>query len=139
MTPDLNENMSDPAYVCGRLLAVLENIQRAAIPKAKATLVDRYYGTACSAPASVFGNLMTKAQNNLSKLRKQKPGAHSALQKQLEEVAGQLREFPNTLSLVDQGKFGLGYYQQRAADRAARDENIAARKAEEEANEQEEI
>ena len=129
VTPELNPQIDDPAYLCGRLLAVLESIQRTAIPGAKATLVDRYYGTASSAPASVFGNLIRQAQAHLGKLRKTKGGAHYRLQQQLEDIAAMLPQFPNTLTLIDQGKFGLGYYQQRAADRAARDEAVAAKRA----------
>lgn len=129
LTPEMNPQIEDPAYLCGRLLAILENIQRAAIPGAKTTVVDRYYGTASSAPASVFGNLIRQAQAHLSKLRKTRPGAYVALQAQLEEVAARLPEFPRTLTLIDQGKFGLGYYQQRAADRAARAEAVAAKQA----------
>lgn len=133
VTPEMNPQIDDPAYLCGRLLAVLESIQRTAIPGAKATLVDRYYGTASSAPASVFGNLIRQAQAHLGKLRKTQGGAHYRLQQQLEDIAAKLPQFPNTLSLIDQGKFGLGYYQQRAADRADRDEAVAAKRAEKEA------
>ena len=45
----------NPAYRCGRLLAVLAEIQRNAI--GKAAIVDRFYGTASSAPVAVFGRL----------------------------------------------------------------------------------
>ncbi len=128
---ELNSEAQQPAYLCGRLFAVLESIQRAAVPGAKATIVDRYYGTASSAPASVFGNLIRQAQAHLGKLRKTREGAYFALQRALEDVAGGLPDFPRTLTLIDQGKFGLGYYQQRAADRAARMEAVAAKQAEE--------
>lgn len=128
LTADLNPDLQDPAYLCGRLLAILESVQHAAIPGAKATLVDRYYGTASSAPASVFGNLIRQAQAHLAKLRKTNEGAHYRLQQAVEGVAAQLGGFPKTLTLTDQAKFGLGYYQQRAADRAAAIE-AKARKA----------
>ena len=134
VTPEMNPQIDDPAYLCGRLLAVLESIQRTAIPGAKATLVDRYYGTASSAPASVFGNLIRQAQAHLGKLRKTQGGAHYRLQQQLEDIAAKLPQFPNTLTLIDQGKFGLGYYQQRAADRADRDDAVAAKRAKNEEN-----
>lgn len=110
------------AYQCGRLLAVLESIQRQAI-SAKSTLVDRYYGAASSAPASVFGPLLRNAQAHLSKLRKNPPtrGAYEALSQRLEEVLGHFvpPEFPRVLGLEDQALFALGYYHQRAHDRAA--------------------
>jgi CRISPR-associated protein Csd1 len=104
------------------MLAVLEEVQRAAIPGAKATLVDKFYGTACSAPATVFGTLMRNAQAHLGKLRKTREAAYYALQNRLGEIASLMPEsgFPSILSLQDQALFGLGYYQQKAADRAAR-------------------
>lgn len=114
----LDPDIQDPAYLCGRLLAVLEEIQKAAIPSAGATIVDRFYGTASSAPASVFGRLLRGAQFHLGKLRRDKPGYHTALERRLEEVQSGLSTFPRTLTLEQQGLFALGYYHQRAADRA---------------------
>jgi CRISPR-associated protein Csd1 len=106
------------AYRCGRLLAVLEAIQHQALPTAKATIVDRFYGTASSAPASVFARLVRGAQPHLGKLERDRPGAYRALQGRLEDILGGLDSFPTTLSLQDQGLFALGYYHQRAHDRA---------------------
>ncbi len=110
----LDYNRPEPAYQCGRLLAVLENVQRAALGKVGATIVDRYYGTASSAPATVFGTLLRGSQAHLSKLRKTKPGLHVNLQKELEGVTANLSGFPAKLSLKDQALFSLGYYHQRA-------------------------
>lgn len=111
----LNRNHDNPAYHCGRLMAVLENIQQTAIPNLNTTLVDRYYGTASTAPASVFGNLMRGAQSHLSKLRRSedKRGLGHYFQRQIEEIMSQLDGFPRTLSAEDQALFALGYYQQR--------------------------
>lgn len=116
----LETGNKSPAYLCGRLFAVLEDIQRAAIPGAGSTITDKYFGTASSAPASVFVNLLRTAQHHLGKLRKEKEGAFHGLNKRLEEVLGELTEFPKTLSLEQQGYFSLGYYHQRAHDRAER-------------------
>jgi CRISPR-associated protein Csd1 len=116
---ELEPNNADPAYRCGRLLAVLEALQRAAIPGTKATVTDRFFGTASSAPASVFGRLLRGAQAHLAKLRKEAGGSYGAYQEKLEEIQQGLRCFPPLLKLQDQGKFCLGYYHQRAADRAA--------------------
>ncbi|MBI4639495.1 MAG: type I-C CRISPR-associated protein Cas8c/Csd1 [Candidatus Tectomicrobia bacterium] len=96
----------------------LEAVQRAAIPGAKATITDRFFGTASSAPASVFGRLLRGVQAHLGKLRKEKRGTYEALEQKLEEVQAGLTAFPKTLTLEDQGIFSLGYYHQRAADRA---------------------
>lgn len=114
----LQSNHPEPAYHCGRLLAVLESIQRGALGDINATIVDRFYGTASTAPASVFGRLLRGAQPHLSKLRRDRPAAGYALQERLEEVLAALPAFPTTLNLKQQGLFALGYYHQRAHDRA---------------------
>ena len=118
---ELDQDNTEPAYLCGRLLAELEAVQRAALPGISSSLVDRYYGTASSAPASVFGQLMRGAQHHLSKLRKdkRKRGAYEALERRLEDIQSGLSDFPPILNLKEQGLFALGYYHQRAADRAA--------------------
>ncbi len=119
----------NPAYRCGRLLAVLEETQRLAVPGAKATIVDRFFGTASSAPASVFGRLLRGAQPHLAKLERDHPGAYVALQRRLEEIQSGISSFPRTLTLEEQGLFALGYYHQRAYDRAQAREAAARRKA----------
>lgn len=112
----LNPTDTNAAYRCGRLLAVIESIQRAAKGRdfKGATVVDRYYGTASSAPASVFGRLMRGAQPDLSKLERDRKPAWMALQRQLEDVTTGLPLFPRTLTLEEQGVFALGYYHERA-------------------------
>lgn len=109
------ENQS-AAYLCGRLLATLERIQYLAVHP-KATLVDRFYGSASSAPMAVYPSLLRTSQSHLGKLRKASPGLHRALQAQLEEILSGISEFPRVLTLNEQGLFALGYYHQRAEDR----------------------
>lgn len=131
---ELDMGNKDAAYLCGRLLAVLERAQVRAIPGVKAGIVDRFYGTASSAPASVFGRLMRGLQANLSKLERDEPGTHTALQIQLEEILAKLDGFPRTLTLEKQGLFALGYYHQRAEGRARARERSEQRKAGQAAN-----
>jgi CRISPR-associated protein Csd1 len=116
---DLDLSNRDPAYLCGRLLAEIEAAQRAAIPGANTTVIDRFFGTASTAPASVFGNLLRRAQAHLGKLKRDRPGAYGGIQRRLEEIMSGLEGFPRTLSLDEQALFVLGYYHQRASDRAA--------------------
>jgi CRISPR-associated protein Csd1 len=111
MTTYPSETQSHPAYKCGRLLAVIERIQSAAIGNPNATLTDRYYGSASTAPASVFGVLLRMTQPHLSKLRKQNQGQAIALERALQDAMPDY--FPTTLSLTEQGLFALGYYHQR--------------------------
>jgi CRISPR-associated protein Csd1 len=113
------------AYHCGRLLAELEAIQRAALGKINATIVDRYYGSASSTPQSGFAPLLSGVQAHLSKLRKNRAGAYVAKQKALEDilqkfpVRNQVPQFPSTLTMREQGIFAIGYYHQRAENRAS--------------------
>ena len=117
------------AYACGRLLAVLEATQRSAIGSVNASLTDRYYGAASSTPANAFPPLLKGARAHFSKLRKTMPGACKALEERVEEITESLPTFPKTLNLQQQGLFGLGYYHQRASDRAAAKARRAASKA----------
>lgn len=104
----------DPAYLCGRLLAELEAVQRAALGDISATIVDRYYGTASSAPALVFGRLLRGAQPHLAKLQRDRSSTYWALDGRLRDILSGLQTFPQTLTLKDQGLFALGYYHERA-------------------------
>lgn len=114
----LDPESTNAAYRCGRLLAVLEEAQRLAIPGVKASIVDRFYGTASTAPVSVFSRLLRGAQPHLAKLERDRRGAYVVLQRYLEEILAGLRDFPRTLTLEEQGRFALGYYHQRAHQRA---------------------
>jgi len=106
------------AYHCGRLLAVLESVQQAALGQVNATIVDRYYGAASSTPGIVFGSLLRGAQPHFAKLKRDRPGANVNLQRRLEEICAQISDWPATLALKDQALFSLGFYHQRAHDRA---------------------
>jgi CRISPR-associated protein Csd1 len=125
----LDPHNDHPAYLCGRLLAVIEEAQRLAVPGIKATVVDRFFGTASSAPASVFGRLLRGAQPHLAKLKRDKPGAFRIIDGRLMDIQEGLQGFPRILSLGDQGLFALGYYHQRAFDRAAAREAKARKTA----------
>jgi CRISPR-associated protein Csd1 len=126
VTVTLNPDETHPAYVCGRLLAVFEQIQRAAQGDVNATVTDKFFGTFSVAPAVVLCRLFANAQNHLRKLRIEKPGSHHILDRLLAEVSGKLPCPPQgQLTLRDQGRFALGYYHQKAK----RFEEIARRKA----------
>jgi len=113
---ELNPQWNHPAYLCGRLLAILEQAQlRASNFKINQTIVDRSYGAASTAPKSIFSGLIRLA--TVAHL----PKAGRDLNEQMEEVMGRLDEsggFPKTLTLAQQAEFALGFYHQRAAFRA---------------------
>ncbi len=106
------------AYHCGRLLAEVEAVQRAALGQVNASVTDRYYGSASSTPASAFPSLMRGVRANLGNLRRKAPGTHAALDARIMEIASNLPDFPKVLTMRSQGLFAPGYYHQCAKDRA---------------------
>ncbi|HLW00257.1 MAG TPA: type I-C CRISPR-associated protein Cas8c/Csd1 [Ktedonobacterales bacterium] len=129
---ELDLSNRDPAYLCGRLLAELENIQEAALGNVNQSIVDRYYGTASSAPALVFGRLLEGAQKHLAKLHRDKPGAYFSLDERLREILSGIdgnTGFPKTLTLRNQGLFALGYYHERVANIRAAQAKRAAKES----------
>ena len=122
---ELDATNDSPAYLCGRLFAILEAIQYVALGDISATITERYYGTASSAPASVFGRLLRGAQPHLAKMRgdKSKQGAAIRFDRDLQEILAGFeaygKRFPSTLTMIEQGIFAIGYYNQRAFDRRA--------------------
>ena len=127
----LDSTNTDPAYLCGRLLAVLEEAQREAIRGLNTSLADRFYGTASAAPLSVFPTLVRGSRAHLSRLRRHNPGAYFAIDSRLEDILTKVRAeqgFPKSLNLKGQGVFALGYYHQRAHDREQMREAVERRR-----------
>jgi len=112
LTVSLDENNANIGYRLGRLFAVLERIQQDATPGLNATIRDRFYGAASSAPVTVFGNLMRLSNHHLSKLEKEKPGLAVRRKQTLGEIFCAVPDFPVHLALADQGRFAIGYYHQ---------------------------
>lgn len=103
-----------PAYVCGKIFAVLESIQRAALGKdINAGIRERYFSFASTNPSPAFGRLMKMSQNHLTKLKGEKAGLAVILDKELQELFCSINEFPPVFSLEEQGQFAIGYYHQK--------------------------
>lgn len=112
LTMSLNKESTQPAYVLGRLFAVLEKVQKEAIPNIKATIKDKYFTSACATPASVFPILMRLAHHWTSKAE-----YGGVADRNIQDLMNLLdaQSFPSRLTLDEQGVFILGYYHQRAA------------------------
>jgi CRISPR-associated protein Csd1 len=111
----MNPLESNPAYICGELLAIFDEIQRAALGKLKANVVDKHYGGFCAAPSTELGGLFRNAQNHLRSLRGEKPARAASLDKRLALASRKLNDVPaGQLTLADQARFALGYYHAKA-------------------------
>lgn len=105
----LDKENRNPAYLCGRLFAILEKLQQDASGNTlNTTIRDAYFSSASSRPAVVFPKLLRLAQAHLKKT------SHAIFfNKLIGEVIDLLgNDFPDTLLLADQGRFIIGYYQQ---------------------------
>ena len=118
MSPYLNEDHQEPAYHCGRLLAVLAGLQRSALGDVGAGVVQRYYTAMSQAPALMIGRLVANAKNHLNKLE---PGLAWWYESEIASVMARIGDRPpRTLDLERQSLFALGYYQQLAHSRAGK-------------------
>ena len=98
-----------PAYLCGRLFAVLEKIQQEASGNSlNRTIKDGYFASASARPSMVFPKLIRLSQYHLNKVK-----SPVYFNKLTGEIIGHLDGgFPDTLFLKEQGEFVVGYYQQ---------------------------
>ncbi len=145
----LDEDNENNAYQLGMLFAVLERIQKVALEKydsisgeskkINSTITDRYFGSASTVPYSVFPRLLASSKHHLSKIRKNQNKKIAGLAFHLDEDIGKIigklpHEFPKHFSIEDQGRFSIGYYQQRNKKRATLDKNGADSEASNETN-----
>ena len=122
---------NDRPYNCGRLLAVLDDLQRAAQGQVGADIVSRFYGAASTYPHNVFGRLLNLAEHHKKKLKKSaNPRQRNkgwALASRVDDITALFRpeggrdvpDFPALLTPQEQGRFALGFHQQKAADERA--------------------
>ena len=104
----LNKESPSKAYHTGRLMAAYAALQRKALGDVGAGVTERYYASACSAPALAMGQLATMAQYHLSKLDQ---GSNVYYSRMLQEIGGKIGcEFPKTFSLEERSQFALGFY-----------------------------
>lgn len=115
MQPYLNPDHPDPAYHCGRALAVFAQLQRAALGKVDSGVAQRYYTAMSQAPALFLGRLTANAQNHLNHPKLKEGGLAHWYNKQIACVNGRIGDkAPRTLTMEEQSLFALGYYQQLA-------------------------
>ncbi|GGW38300.1 type I-C CRISPR-associated protein Cas8c/Csd1 [Gemmobacter lanyuensis] len=115
----LDPSNTNKGYILGRLFAVYEEVQRAALGgNVNATIKDKFYGSASATPQKVFAALSSGSQNHFSKLKKQSPGRAVNLEKLLMTITDLMAPgddpIPVSLASHEQALFGIGYYHQRS-------------------------
>jgi CRISPR-associated protein Csd1 len=126
MNIQLNSEHPSSAYQCGRLLAVLSDLQYSALGDVGAGVVQRYYTATSQAPALRIGQLMSNAKNHLNKLG---GGLAFEFENRIADIMNAMTQIPKTLDLEEQSLFALGYYQQIAENRVRMAENKAKKLA----------
>lgn len=109
-------NQESIGSLCGRVLAVVEDAQYAALGKVNRTVVDAYYSGASTTPEGVFPRLLQKLQPYLKKAAREHPGSQFRIAKRMEELSGEVAAaggFPSRLTIANQADFALGYWRER--------------------------
>ena len=118
LTMALDKSNSNPAYLAGRLFALLERIQEKAIPGVKANITNRYFRTASATPGIIFGRLLQLSAFHLSKIKKEHGGLGYYFDRQIQEILellpGGQATFDKFFTPDQQSIFAVGYYHQKA-------------------------
>jgi CRISPR-associated protein Csd1 len=109
----LDKENKNPAYLLGRLFALLESAQWQKMGDVNAGIKDRYFSAAMTTPANVFPTLM-----RMNSKYDNKP----YMDKEIREVISGISEFPARLDIDSQGMFAIGYYHQRQENFAKKGE-----------------
>lgn len=126
LTPTLNVENKQPAYVSGRIFAVMDDLQRTvsrvADQKLNTTFAERYFGRAIDNPQVVVVTGRRNVQAWLKRLRGplHRPNWSEAYERRLDDLFTQLDAIPSGAVLTDKAQFILGYHHQRAELRAER-------------------
>ena len=122
---EYNLNLRNAAYHCGELMAVYAAIQRTAMPDVNTGIVERYYASAIQMPALVIGQLSSRSNHHLEKIKNGRLA--DQYREKLQEISVALgTSIPATLDLEQQSYFALGYYQMGARLHQVRNRKIAA-------------
>lgn len=107
----LDKDNTNQGYLCGRLIAVLEKIQKDS--ESGDSIRTRYMGSASSIPTAVFPTVLNVSLHHSEKLS---DGSRIYFEQLKQEIMDKLPPtgFPSHLNLDDQGRFFVGYYHQRA-------------------------
>lgn len=110
ITVMLDKENNNVGYLCGRLFAILDNIQDRA--NNVSSIRERYMNAASTTPSAVFATILNLSMHHAEKLTE---GNKIFFEKLKQEIMDKIpaEGFPTHLDLQDQGRFFVGYYHQR--------------------------
>ncbi|MBX3417660.1 MAG: type I-C CRISPR-associated protein Cas8c/Csd1 [Pirellulaceae bacterium] len=115
MLPNLDVNHERSSYHVGRLMAVLQMIQREAQGELGTTIAQSHYASAATRPIVALPRLETLTQHHLPNIGKKNAELRDQYVFLLTEIKGQIKgKIDRTYDLEDQCYFHLGYYHQLA-------------------------
>ncbi len=107
----LDRNLSDGPYVCGRLMAVYDELQRRASPGMNATVVSRYFTSCAQNPALVLGRLQSMSVHHMENIRSRR--LKDLFGDEFANAWGRLgTDIPRAMSMAEQARFACGYWQE---------------------------
>jgi CRISPR-associated protein Csd1 len=114
----LDPENRDQGYLLGRLFALYEYVQTAALGRnLNSTIKDKFYGAASATPRKVFTLLDRGSAAHLAKVGKERKGQAISLEKQIgaimDHLAPSADPFPASLPSTQQALFAVGYYHQK--------------------------
>jgi CRISPR-associated protein Csd1 len=119
VTEMLDPENKNQGYLLGRLMAVIERLQQAALGDVNASVVDRYFAAASATPRAAFMRLQKNVPHYLKKMREDERnrGLAKLLDQEQSAIIWNFRPegggYPASLSLQDQSLFILGYHHER--------------------------
>ena len=117
----LDPDIRDTGYLLGRLFAVYEQVQTAALGHGvNATIKDKFYGAAAAQPRKVFRAARHAARPTISPRCARTIAAGPSISTSLSPASWRRwrrarSPFPRSLPDKSQALFALGYYHQRNA------------------------
>lgn len=123
----MDPNNTNPGYVLGCLMAVLERLQQEALGDVNASVIDKYFSGASAAPRATFDRLLKNARHHVKKAREgDNPGLVFRLERLIDQLMTRINVdhkvaaktfrpigFPLTLPIEQQGLFVIGYHHMR--------------------------
>lgn len=113
---EMNPENQSSGYLLGRLFAVLERTQLAALGEVNASIRDKYIGAAATTPARVFSTLLRGYEVHISALRKKNKGLAIKFDREMNEIVSHLSSvspvLPKTLDADEQAEFYIAFHQE---------------------------